>query len=390
MLGSVALAAGNNPLIMVNPLSMVADVDGKLRGSNLFAAIMTLATSIAVVGFFVKIYAAVGKNVMSEIRGVLVQGIGVAIMLSLSGTMHSALTSTWNEAYNGSNAAFAGVLGPKIEDAKVQMNGMIGTVASVSIAATGVGAVGGVVTKAGGEAVKSAALKGAGNVASKALSRISAGAMALSGFGVMYSGIIAIAAFVVMILGYLIPLVISFTMWGQVGPIWAAIGSGLGAIFVAAFLPMIAYSAIDLTFIRSAEQSQVVIDNSSLGEMLGNANAALAEDMFNQTIDKQLSDMQQCAARQQTDPTVVCNTDTRTAIQKAWEKVKGSFNIAGEAFIAGFLDIMKNVSQSILQVIFAALYFIISLVIMGAIVNLIVGILGGAASYVGAVAKGGG
>lgn len=382
--------AGENPMTatMVNPMEMVGDVDAKLRGSGLYRAILGLASAIAVSGFFVKLYAALGRNNSREMRGVIVQGIGVALMMSMSANIHEGLTSTWNSTYNSSNAIFAGSLTTKIEEAKGHMIEMAGTVATVASLGSA-GAAAGAASKAAvmGETVLPKAIEAGAGVAAKASSRIASSSIALSGFVVMYSGIIAIAAFIIMLLGYLMPFVISLTMWGQTGPIWTAVGSALGAIIITGMMPLLAYSAIDHAFVRPAQASADFMANSGIGERLKSSNQQLA-DTFSASLTAQAKE---CAEAQKKDAKVICTSaDQRSMIQKAYESVKTALANATTVFENALLQVANYIGVSLMQVIFAVLFFIVALAIMGALVNFIVGVLGGAASYVGAVAKGGG
>ncbi len=392
----LAQAAGagdtSNPLgvPMPNPMDMATDVDENLKASGIYKSIISLASVIAISGFFVKIYAAVGKNSMQEMRGVLVQAVGVAMGLSMSAGIHSALTSTWNDTYNTSNTVFAGKLATKVAEAKGHMIEMAGTVATVTTLGSA-GAAAGAVVKAAAkkEAVAVAGAEAAGSVAGKAASRITSATVVMSGFMVMYSTVIAIAAFIIIILGYTIPLAISLTMWGQTGPIWLAVGSSLGAILITAMMPMLGYSAIDRAFVKPAEASSQFMANSGIGEALERNNKQLRE-AYLKAMEGQMAACQAAPQDNSTTTPTQCSTDTKGMLQKAYDIVKAALSNASGMFENAVLQVINTIGQSIMQVIFAVLYFIAALVIMGALVNFIVGVLGGAASYVGAVAKGGG
>lgn len=373
-----------------NPMDMINDLNSKLAGAGAYSQITNLAMAIAIAGFFYKLYAAIGKNNMSEIRGTIIQAIGVTIMLSATPMVHSAIVNSWQSSYKNSNAHFASTLDSKIQDAKVQMGKMISTTATASTLAT-TGAVYAGVKLAGAEvAATSVAGKAGMSALGKIGTRLSAAAMALTGFTIMYSSIIAIAAFIVMVLGYVLPIAIALTMWGQTTPIWTCVGSALGAIMITAMMPLLAYSAIDRAFIKPVAATQAYMQSIGLDKDMSNLNASLVKNDFNNELKNQ---MEACIARQAqaTGPTEDC-ADEKSAnvIQKAYTAIANKITPYLEQFNTTVKQLFSSVVSAIVQVILSVLYFIAALVIMGAAVNFLITILGGVSSYAGAVAKGGG
>ncbi|GGO33494.1 hypothetical protein GCM10008949_32750 [Deinococcus humi] len=368
-----------------NPLEMVNDLNTNLKKSGIGRSIQKLAVAIAVAGFFFQLYKSLGRNNHREMRSTVVQGVGVSIMLTLVPGVHQTIITTWNSTYSASNSMFTKDLNAKIEAAGTEMSNMIATVSTVTSMGTTAAAYG---AKALGTGV---ALKAGGDVLAKAGSRIGAGAIALSGFTIMYASIIAIAGFIVLAVGYVLPLAIGFTMWGQTNAIWACISSTLGAMIVTAMIPLLAYSAIDRAFIKPAEATREFIAQNGIVASLNRTGAGLVETEFYDETSRQMSACKARAASTTNGETVDC-TDEQSAniIGKAYDFVASKMSGYIDGFVGIGAQILDAVGGAIMQVVLSVIYFLAAMIFMGAAVNFLTTILGGIASYAGAVSKGGG
>ncbi|CAM4378916.1 hypothetical protein [Deinococcus marmoris] len=368
-----------------NPLEMVNDLNTQLKQSGIGPNIKKLAYAITVAGFIFQLWKGLGRNNRGEMRATIVQAIGVSIMLSLVTVIHQAVITSWNTTYTTSNVMFTKDLSKKIDDAGTQMSNMIGTVAEVATMGTTAAAYGAKSLGTG------AALKSGGKVLAKTGSRIGAGAIALSGFTIMYASIIAIAGFVVLAVGYVLPLAIAFTMWGQTTAIWACVSSTLGAILVTALIPLLAYSAIDRAFIKPAEATKQFIAQNGFAASWDTAGAKLTENEF---YKQTRAEMAACKARaaSATDGESVDCTDEKSAnvIGKAYGFVAAKIGDYFETFKGIAAQLFDSITGAIMQIILSIIYFIAAMIFMGAAVNFLTTILGGVASYAGAVSKGGG
>ncbi|MDV6376342.1 hypothetical protein [Deinococcus arenicola] len=372
-------------VFMGNPLEMVNDLNTQLKQSGIGPNIKKLAYAIAVAGFFFQLWKGLGRNNRGEMRATIVQAIGVSIMLSLVTVIHQAVITSWNTTYTTSNVMFTKDLSKKIDEAGTQMSNMIGTVAEVATMGTTAAAYG---AKALGTG---AALKSGGGFLAKTGSRLGAGAIALSGFTIMYASIIAIAGFIVLAVGYVLPLAIAFTMWGQTTAIWACISSTLGAILVTALIPLLAFSAIDRAFIKPAEATNQFISQNGFAASWDTAGARLTENEF---YKQTRAEMAACKARaaSATDGESVDCTDEKSAniIGKAYGFVAAKIGDYFETFKGIAAQLFDSITGAIMQILLSIIYFIAAMIFMGAAVNFLTTILGGVASYAGAVSKGGG
>lgn len=372
-------------VFMGNPLEMVNDLNLQLKHSGIGPNIKKLAYVIAIAGFFFQLWKGLGRNNHREMRATIVQAIGVSIMLSLVTVVHQAVITSWNTTYTASNVMFTKDLNKKIDDAGAQMSSMIGTVAEVATMGSTAAAYG---AKALGTG---AALKSGTKVLAKTGSRIGAGAIALSGFTVMYASIIAIAGFIVLAVGYVLPLAIAFTMWGQTTAIWACVSSTLGAIIITALIPLLAYSAIDRAFIKPAEATKAFIAQSGFAANWDRAGAGLVEDNFYEQTRKEMAACQARAASATEGESVDC-ADEKSAniIGRAYKAVAGKLGGYLDSFVDIGAQLLDSVSGAIMQIVLSVIYFLAAMIFMGAAVNFLTTILGGVASYAGAVSKGGG
>ncbi|QFP78594.1 hypothetical protein [Deinococcus sp. AJ005] len=372
-------------VFMGNPLEMVNDLNLKLKQSGIGPNIKKLASAIAIAGFFFQLWKGLGRNNYKEMRATIIQAVCVSIMLTLVSVIHQGVIISWNATYTASNGMFTKDLNKKIDDAGTQMASMIGTVAEVATMGTTAAAYG---AKALGTG---AALKSSTKVLAKTGSRIGAGAIALSGFTVMYASIIAIAGFIVLAVGYVLPLAIAFTMWGQTTAIWACVSSTLGAIIVTAMIPLLAYSAIDRAFIKPAEATKAFISQSGFAANWDRAGAGLVEEDF---YEQTRQEMAACKARaaSATDGESVDCTDEKSAnvIGRAYSAVAGKLGGYLDSFVDIGAQLLDSISGAIMQIVLSIIYFLAAMIFMGAAVNFLTTILGGVASYAGAVSKGGG
>lgn len=368
-----------------NPLQMVNDLNIQLKQSGIGPKIKNLAYAIAVAGFIFQLWKGLGRNNRGEMRATIVQAIGVSIMLSLVSVLHQAVITSWNSTYTTSNAMFTKDLSQKIDDAGTQMSNMIGTVAEVATMGTTAAAYGAKRLGTG------AALKSGGQVLAKVGSRVGAGAIALSGFTIMYASILAIAGFIILAVGYVLPLAIAFTMWGQTTAIWACVSSTLGAILVTALIPLLAFSAIDRAFIKPAEATKQFISQNGFAASWDTAGAKLTENEF---YAQTRAEMAACKARaaSATDGENVDCTDEKSAniIGKAYGFVAAKIGDYFETFKGIAAQVLDSITSAIMQIVLSIIYFIAAMIFMGAAVNFLTTILGGVASYAGAVSKGGG
>ncbi|QLG13346.1 hypothetical protein HLB42_20690 (plasmid) [Deinococcus sp. D7000] len=375
-----------------NPLQMVNDLNTQLKQSGIGPNIKKLAYAIAVAGFFFQLWKGLGRNNHSEMRATIVQAIGVSIMLSLVTVVHQAVITSWNSTYTASNVMFTKDLSKKIDDAGTQMSNMIGTVAEVATMGSTAAAYGAkMIAKGTLTNTTGAAVKGGTQFLAKTGSRLGAGAIALSGFTIMYASIIAIAGFIILAVGYVLPLAIAFTMWGQTTAIWACVSSTLGAILVTALIPLLAFSAIDRAFIKPAEATKQFIAESGFAASWGTAGAELTENEF---YKQTRAEMAACKARaaSATDGESVDCTDEKSAniIGKAYGFVAAKIGDYFETFKGIAAQLLDSITGAIMQIVLSIIYFIAAMIFMGAAVNFLTTILGGVASYAGAVSKGGG
>lgn len=377
-------------VFMGNPLEMVNDLNMQLKQSGIGPNIKKLAYAIAVAGFIFQLWKGLGRNNRSEMRATIVQAIGVSIMLSLVTVIHQAVITSWNTTYTTSNVMFTKDLSKKIDDAGTQMSNMIGTVAEVATMGSTAAAYSAKLV-ATGASVRGAAVKGGTQFLAKTGSRIGAGAIALSGFTIMYASILAIAGFIVLAVGYVLPLAIAFTMWGQTTAIWACVSSTLGAILVTALIPLLAYSAIDRAFIKPAEATKQFIAQNGFAASWDTAGAKLTENEFYEQTRKEMAACKARAAAATDGESVDC-TDEKSAnvIGKAYGFVAAKIGDYFETFKDIAAQLFDSITGAIMQIILSIIYFIAAMIFMGAAVNFLTTILGGVASYAGAVSKGGG
>ena len=387
-LAGLAGAQGTEALNMMggNPLRWLSEINGALAGSGLGGALKDLAMGVAFSGFLIRIYAEVGKGDMTGVRGVVVQGIGVAVMLSLSPQITGAVVGSWNATYQAANSRFAGSISSKLDESGEAFGTMVGNVGDIATFAF-VGGVG-TVKALGSKALKQNIEKGAAKAVLANIGRsLTVTAFALNGFVVAYSAIIAISGFIVLIISVVAPLAISLTMWGQTSPLWACVGSALGALMIAAFMPVIAFAAMDKAFIEPAKMAQQYSVKLAAGQTQGAQGGTSAAGSIKGEVSSAIQD----CVNQAEDSEVVQNClspDHSNILERAYSKVASAVNSGVQAAVKVFSDVVQTLTGTVIQVVFSMIYFVVALAFMYSAAQFVTSILGGAASFAGGALKG--
>ncbi|SMB77930.1 hypothetical protein [Deinococcus hopiensis] len=377
--------AANIDLLAGSPVQWLATMNKLMAGSGIYSGVYAAASGVAVAGFFIRLWAELGKGSNSGMRGVIVQGIGVAMMLSAVGPINAALASSWTATYNGANAKFAGSLNDVVYDSGKAFENLLHNVANASAVAT-VGA-GAAVKGLGGAVTKTQLAKNVGSNAIRSMgAKISSAAMFLNGFVVFYAAIISISGFIILAIGYVLPLAIALTMWGQITPLWSCVGSALGSIMIAAFMPILAYAAIDKAFIQPAKVAQHYTEQIVDQLTSGNGQAS----QMSQTASAEIKAAQaECAARQKVDVMVNCLDPDKSGIaEKVFRGILGGLSSGVNVLVKVFADAMAGIAGIIIQIVLSIFYFAAAIAFILGASQFLTTILGGAAQYAGATIKG--
>lgn len=377
--------SANIDLLAGSPVQWLNTMAKLMGDSGIFSGVYAAASAIAVAGFFIRLWAELGKGSNSGMRGVIVQGIGVAMMLSAVAPINGALAKSWTTTYNGSNAKFAGSLNEVVDDSGEAFGQLLSNVANASAIAT-VGA-GAAVKGLGGAVTKTTLAKNVGANALRSMgSKIASAAMFLNGFVIFYAAIISISGFIILAVGYVLPLAIALTMWGQTTPLWSCVGSALGALMIAAFMPILAYAAIDKAFIQPAKVAKHY--TTQIVDQLtdGNGQAAQMKQAASAEI---LAAQSECAARQRKDVMVNCLDPDKSGIaEKVFRGILGGLSSGVDIVVKLFADAVAGIAGIVIQIVLSIFYFMAALVFIGGASQFLTTILGGAASYAGALVKG--
>ena len=394
LIGSEALAqtgAASTGLGFGSPMDMVTSMGEKAKGSGLAEGIKALAMGVAVSGFFVRLYAAFGTGSTQQMRGVIVQAVGVAFMLSVIPQVNGALASSYDGAYRFANTQFGPGISSEIGKAGEAMKTMIQKAAIV-------GTVGAVAVKGGGalfshlglgsktEGAASAAGGMSDTIVQKAGSVITAAATFIGGFLVVYSSIIGISGFIILAVGYVLPLAIALTIWGQVTPLWTCVGSALGAVLIAVFMPLMAAGAIERAFIEPARIAAANAESITVGSLYTGAVAAATGQSFNGIV---AAAIRKCETQAQGDVQLDCLSPANSGIgATAMNKIAKAIGPMIDKMNGLVNSFIAQVTGLTLQVVMTAIYLIGALTFIFAGVQFLTSIMGGAAAYAGSVIKG--
>ena len=379
---------------MGDPASKLAEVSKVAKQAGLPAMIMGLATLIATVGFFVKGWAILTTGDQVSKRGVIVQAVVVAFLLSISYNNSANLSvsygaiQSWSNAVNWSNSKFTGAMDTKLAESSKIMVSLLGKVAvtATTLAAPELRAVGAAAGKmAVGDAAKviaPKALKYMGQITSK----LNFSLFFMQGMIVVYAQVIYISGLAVLFGVFLFPISVSLLMWGQSKLIWMTVGTFLSAWAIALMLPLVTYLSIDKVFVEPARMASIYSAKIDTAVKAAGLQSSIVGETFDQELDRSVSD---CKAKQQADPNVSCVTDSNKSMLKSLYQAVTKAILPATDILTGIVsDLVKTIGSAVIQVFWGALYYGMALFSIFASSAIITNILGGAATNLGNLMKG--
>lgn len=377
-----------------DPAKNLYEAANQAKAVGLPTIIMTLATVIATLGFFVRGWSITSSGDSAGKRGVFIQALAVSFLLSISfnnsanmSVSYTALTG-WSNAVNWANSRFTGAVDAKLKQSSGILVGVLGKVAvtATAFAAPELRAVGAATAKGtAGVALKEAGKKAAGTMA-RIGSKLNFSLALMQGLTSAYATIIYISGMTVLFGVYLFPLGVALTLWGQSKVVWLCIGSFLAAWMIALALPLVTYMAIDKVFVEPARIAAVYEKELGVVSKVSGMQSTLVGERFDSTLDNVTRD---CKARQEADPTVSCLSDSGKGIIKTvWKTMNSSLNSALEVFKQTVGNLIDTIGSLVIQVYFGIAYYVFSILGMFALAAFITNVLGGAATNLGNAIKG--
>lgn len=377
-----------------DPAAKLMEVAVAAKNAGLPGMMMTLATVIAMVGFFVRGWAILTTGDAVSKRGVVVQAVVVAVLLSLSfnnplnkSVSYGALQS-WNNALHWSNSKFTSAMDAKLAESSKIMVGLLGKVAvtATTLAAPELRAVGAASGKAAmGSAVKGVAKK-AGGYMSRIAAKLNFSLLFMQGLVVAYAQIIYISGIAVLVGVYLFPVAAALTLWGQTRPIWMIVGSFLSAWAIAMILPLVTYLSIDKVFVEPARMAAVYSDKIDTAVKTAGLQSSIVGETFDRELDRSVSD---CKAKQEADPNVSCVSDSNQGMLKSLYTAVVKAVMPGVDILTGVVsDLLKTIGSAVIQIFWGAVFYLFAILAIFATAAFITNVLGGAATNLGNAIKG--
>jgi hypothetical protein len=377
-----------------DPGKKLYEVAGRAKAAGLPTVVLSVATTIALVGFLLRGWSIVTGGDSVSKRGVFVQVAFVAFLLSISFNNSANLSvsytaiKSWDNAVKWSNKKFTGAMDEKLAESSKIMVGVLGKVAvtATTFAAPQLRAVGAASTKAArGAVLKSTATK-AGSIMKNIGVKLNFSLLFMQGLIIAYANIIFISGLAVLLGIYLFPIGIALTLWGQTKVVWTIFGSFLSAWMIALALPLVTYMSIDKVFVEPARQAAQYEQELGVVAKISGTQSVLVGEKFDRAVD---SVTQACKNQQEADPTVSCMSDGGTGILKGvWKAVNGTLNSTLEVFKQTVGRLVDTIASLAIQVFYGIAYYIFALGAMFAMSTYITNVLGGAASNLGNVIKG--
>ena len=377
-----------------DPGKKLYEVAGRAKAAGLPAVVLSLATTIALVGFLLRGWSIVtGGDTVSK-RGVFVQVAFVAFMLSLSFNNSANLSvsyaaiKSWDNAVKWSNTKFTGAMDAKLKESSTIMVGVLGKVAvtATTFAAPQLRAVGAASTKAARGTVLTSTAAKAGSIMQRIGTKLNFSLLFMQGLIIAYANIIFISGLAVLLGVYLFPIGIALTLWGQTKVAWMIFGSFLSAWMIALALPLVTYISIDKVFVEPARMAAQYENELGVVAKISGTQSALVGERFDSAVD---SVTQACKAKQETDPTVSCMSDGGTGILKGvWKAVNSTLNGSLEVFKQTVGRLVDTIVSLAMQVVYGLAYYIFAIGAMFAMSGYITNVLGGAATNLGHAIKG--
>ena len=377
-----------------DPAAKLYEVANKAKAADLPAIVMSLATTIALLGFLLRGWSVVTNGDTVSKRGVFVQVVFVAFMLSISFNNAANLSVSyaaikgWDSAITWSGRKFTGAMDEKLKQSSAIMVGVLGKVAvtATTFSAPELRAVGAASAKGAlGDALKTAAGK-AGSTMAKIGTKLNFSLLFMQGLIIAYANIIFISGLAVLLGVYLFPLAIALTLWGQTKVVWALFGSFLAAWMIALTLPLVTYLSIDKVFVEPARMASMYEQQLGVFAHISGVQSSLVGERFDAEVDRVTK---ACKAKQEADPTVSCMSDGGTGLLKGvWKGLLGGLSASMELFKQTVGRLIDTIVSLALQVFYGVAYYIFAIGAMFALAGFVTNVLGGAATNLGNAIKG--
>lgn len=377
-----------------DPGKKLYEVAARAKAAGLPTVVLSLATTIALVGFLLRGWSIVTGGDSVSKRGVFVQVVFVVFMLSISFNNSANLSvsytaiKSWDNAVKWSNKKFTGAMDEKLKESSRVMVGVLGKVAvtATTFAAPQLRAVGAASAKgAQGTALKAAAGK-AGSVMKSIGVKLNFSMWFMQGLIIAYANIIFISGLSVLLGVYLFPIGIALTLWGQTKVVWTIFGSFLSAWMIALMLPLVTYIAVDKVFVEPARMAAQYEQELGVVAKISGTQSTLVGEKFDDTVT---SVTKACQQKAEVDPTVSCMSDEGTGILKGvWKAINGTLNSTMELFKQTVGRLVDTIASLAIQVLYGLAYYMFAIGAMFAMSGYITTVLGGAATNLGNAIKG--
>ncbi|WP_034359695.1 hypothetical protein [Deinococcus phoenicis] len=377
-----------------NPAQKLYEVANRAKDAGLPKVMMSLATVIALSGFFVRGWSILAGGDGVSKRGVIVQTAAVAALLSVSFNNSANLSvsytamQSWSNAITWSNSKMSSAIDAKLKESSNILVGVLGKVAvtATTFAAPELRAIGaGTAKGAAGAAVKSTgqkAMKTMGSIGA----RLNFSLLFMQGLMIAYASIVFISGITVLAGIYLFPIAVAFTMWGQTKIVWTLIGSFIAAWSIALFLPLVTYLSVDKVFVEPARMAAQYEQQIGVVAKTSGLQSALVGERFDAEVDRLTRD---CKARQEEDPTVSCLSDSGSGLIKSvWKQINASLDSALTLFKSTIGSLLDMIVSLAIQVFWGIAYYVFAIGAMFAVAGFLTNALGGAANNLGDAIKG--
>lgn len=377
-----------------DPAKKLHEVAARAKTAGLPTVVLSLATTIAVIGFLLRGWSIVTGGDSVSKRGVFVQVAFVAFLLSISFNNSANLSvsytamKSWDNAVKWSNKKFTGAMDDKLRESSVIMVGVLGKVAvtATTFAAPQLRAIGAASTKAARGAVLKTTAAKAGSIMGKIGAKLNFSLLFMQGLIIAYANIIFISGLAVLLGIYLFPIGVALTLWGQTKVVWTIFGSFLSAWMIALTLPLVTYMSIDKVFVEPARQAAQYERELGIVARISGTQSVLVGEKFDSAVD---SVTRACKQKQEADPTVSCMSDGGTGILKGvWKTVNGTLNSTLEVFKQTVGRLVDTIASLAIQVFYGIAYYLFAIGAMFALSGYVTNVLGGAATNLGNAIKG--
>ncbi len=377
-----------------DPAAKLMEVAVAAKQAGLPAMMLSLATIIATVGFFVKGWALLTTGDGVSKRGVIVQAVVVSALLSFSfnnplnmSVSYGALQS-WNDALHWSNSKFTGAMDAKLAESSKIMVGLLGKVAvtATTLAAPELRAVGAASGKAAVGTAAAGVAKKAGGYMARIATKLNFSLLFMQGLVVAYAQIIYISGITVLVGIYLFPVAAALTLWGQTKPIWMIVGSFLSAWAIAMILPLVTYLSIDKVFVEPARMAAVYSAKIDTAVKTAGLQSSIVGETFDRELDRSVSD---CKAKQEADPNVSCVSDSNKGMLKSLYTAVVKAVMPVTDILTGVVsDLLKTIGSAVIQIFWGAVFYLFAVLSIFATAAFVTNVLGGAATNLGNAVKG--